>query len=143
MAANLQDEIRTRRLTVEREDGSVAISLGTDPTGLAQCLFKDQSGNDRISVFLDPDETPGIQILDIRGQPRVELSVGPAGSLISLRDLGGKLRLAVIVDPEGIPAVLVMDEHESRRAALMLRKDRHPSLVFFDRRGEVSNQIFD
>ena len=118
-AAPVQEVVRAKRFELVDAEGRVRIEIG-------------MGGVDRRW------QTPGVRLLDQKGNVRATLEVYPQGHPnLTLRDEKGEVRAMLALAFDDSPVIWMYDEKGKTRAVGGLGSDGSPILTLRDKEGEA------
>jgi hypothetical protein len=119
----LVDDQDNLRAVLSVVDGAVALSLA------------DTNRAARMSLIVNQDGEPIVQLCDGDGKPRAAISLSNGHPTVGLHDSAGNERVSLGVTDKDEPIIELRDGGGKRRASLALSFAGEPRLVFSDSSG--------
>jgi hypothetical protein len=122
----LVDDQDNLRAVLSVVDGAVALSLA------------DANRAARISLIVNQEGEPIVQLCDGDGKPRAAIALSSGHPTVGLHDAAGDVRLSFGVTDKDETIIELRDKSGKRRASLALSFAGEPRLVFSDSDGAPS-----
>ncbi|WP_406698276.1 hypothetical protein V5E97_05400 [Singulisphaera sp. Ch08] len=135
--------IEAKEFILRDPDGLARATLALRPDGTPGLALFDKQGQVRLSLDLDLNDAPGVNLYGQDGAMRAAVAIRPDGTPgIGLFDKLRRPRLSLDLGMDEAAGVNVFGDGGLLRAALAIRPDGTPGLGLFDRQGQVV-QSFD
>ncbi len=131
----ISNVLRTRRLVIEDESGTMRLGLGVTSGGSGLLMF-DETGKRRLSLLL-VNGTPQMMMCDKGGTSRALLSADSAGPGLILCDEAGEARGAFVLPKSTGPGLALRDQKGGMRVYLGLDPKDQPTLLALSAEGNI------
>lgn len=137
-AAHLPGTIEAEHFVVKDRAGAVRAELAVGPDNMPGLSFFDNNGKPTLTLGLNKDAKPGINLFDPEGTLRAACAVRPDGTPgLCLVDRRGNIKLSLDLSDNGSSGINLYSENGALRAALAIRPDGTPGVGLFDEQGNV------